>query len=374
MPLPSTHAPPAPPAAASLFTHDGATLAYALPAAAPRALLLVAHGCRNSGRNWFASAPTFGSPVRSSLPEESCVTAHALAAGFAVLAPTASADCWSAADLAPVEALVRAWGASQPGLPSTLPLFAYGTSSGGYFAHLAARQWASLAAVSMTVSAPPLAEVQSPQPRGKAYPPLQLLYMQRDTGKAKEVKLLLETAWPGKPEVEALICAPRVVTPLYFTERAALSSNHSSAVRAALLAAGHLKPDGHVASHPQRGAWRAAVQGALPKRERAGLPAHSLQAAMDAVFQVLDRHKVNLTRVSIAIVSTNAISQELDVAYGYHAATCEHIAASLAFFERHMPSRPGAAAAAAAARPKASATAKAAPRTKKRAVVTSRRT
>ena len=145
-------------------------------------------------------------------------------------------------------------------------------------------------------------------------------------------------------------------------------------MRAALLAAGHLKPDGHVASHPQRGAWRAAVQGALPKRERAGLPAHSLQAAMDAVFQVLDRHKVNLTRVSIAIVSTNAISQELDVAYGYHAATCEHIAASLAFFERHMPSRPGAAAAAAAARPKASATAKAAPRTKKRAVVTSRRT
>ena len=291
MPWPSPLAPPAPPATASLFTHDGATLAYALPAAVPRALLLVAHGCRNSGRNWFTSAPAFGSPVRSSLPEESCVTAHAIAAGFAVLAPTASADCWSAADLAPVEALVRAWGASQPGLPSALPLFAYGTSSGGYFAHLAARQWASLAAVSMTVSVPPLAEVQPPQPRGKAYPPLQLLYMQRDTGKAKEVQLLLEAAWQGKPEMEALLCAPRRVTPLYFTERAALSPNHSSAVHAALLAAGHLKPDGAVASHPQRGAWRAAVQGALPKRERAGLPAHSLQAAMDAVFQVPDSIK-----------------------------------------------------------------------------------
>ena len=270
MPWPAL-APPAPPATASLFTHDGATLAYALPAAVPRALLLVAHGCRNSGRNWFTSAPAFGSPVRSSLPEESCVTAHAIAAGFAVLAPTASADCWSAADLAPVEALVRAWGASQPGLPSALPLFAYGTSSGGYFAHLAARQW-SLAAVSMTVSVPPLAEVQPPQPRGKAYPPLQLLYMQRDTGKAKEVQLLLEAVWQGKPEMEALLCAPRRVTPLYFTERAALSPNHSSAVHAVPLAAGHLKPDGAVASHPQRGAWRAAVQGALPKRERAGCP------------------------------------------------------------------------------------------------------
>ena len=63
------------------------------------------------------------------------------------------------------------------------------------------------------------------------------------------------------------------------------------------------------------------------------------------------------------------------MAYGYHAATCEHIAASLAFFERHMPLRPEAAAAAAAARPKASAavTSKAAPRTKKRAVETSGR-
>ena len=57
------------------------------------------------------------------------------------------------------------------------------------------------------------------------------------------------------------------------------------------------------------------------------------------------------------------------MAYGYHAATCEHIAASLAFFERHMPSRPGAAAVVAAARPKVSVAAKAAPRTKKRAVV-----
>ena len=72
--------------------------------------------------------------------------------------------------------------------------------------------------------------------------------------------------------------------------------------------------------------------------------------------------------VSLATVSTDAVSQELDVAYGYHAATCEHITASLAFFERHMPSRPGAAVA--AARPKASAAAKAEPRTKKRALVT----
>ena len=139
-----------PPSTASLFTHDGATLAYALPASMPpRALLLVAHGCRNSGRNWFHSAPPFGTPVRSSLPEESCVTSHALAAGFGVLAPTARADCWSAADVPAVDALLRAWRSSrQPALPAALPLLAFGTSSGGYFAHLVARQWPTVAAVS----------------------------------------------------------------------------------------------------------------------------------------------------------------------------------------------------------------------------------
>ena len=55
----------------------------------------------------------------------------------------------------------------------------------------------------------------------------------------------------------------------------------------------------------------------------------------------------------------DAVFQELDVAYGYHAATCEHIAASLAFFGRHMPARSEAAATA-----KAKPATKTAPRTK----------
>ena len=169
----------------------------------------------------------------------------------------------------------------------------------------------------MTVSVPRPEELAVPLPRGGAYPPLQLIYMQKDTGKAKEVRALLAgpPAARGGAEVEALVSGPRVVTPLYFTERAGLAANHSQAVRSSLLAAGHLRADGHVASHPQRGNWSAAVREALPRKARTGLPGQNLQAAMDAVFQ------------------------ELDVAYAYHAATCEHIDASLAFFARHLPSK-----------------------------------
>mmetsp|Transcript_51583 Transcript_51583/g.85544 ORF Transcript_51583/g.85544 Transcript_51583/m.85544 type:complete len:330 (-) Transcript_51583:456-1445(-) len=301
------------PTTASLFTHNGAHLAYALPVQ-PRALLLVAHGCRNSGRNWFASAPEFGKPLRSSLPEESCVSAHAVASGFAVIAPTSTADCWSAADLSPVADLISKW-LTHVKLPQTLPLLAYGTSSGGYFAHLASRHWANVAAVSMTVMVPPINDLSPPLPRGRdlGYPPLQLIYMQRDHGKVKQAQEVLSTSWDKRDEVEGRICAPRLVHPLYFTERAGLTANHSRAIQAELLAAGYLKPDGNVAHHPQRGTWRAVVQAALPKKDRWGLPQRSLQVAMDAVFQ------------------------ELDVAYGYHAATCEHIQATLAFYERHLP-------------------------------------
>lgn len=324
--------PPPPPAIGTLFALNATLpaawryLAFALPTTRPpRAVMLVAHGCRNSGRNWFHSAPEFGHPMRSSLPEESCVSTRALAAGYAVVAPSSSADCWSGADLPLVADLLDAWKASQS-LPAQLPLLVYGTSSGGYFAGLAARTWPSVVAVSSTVFVPPMQDVEPPLPRGGGYPPLQLIYMRRDTGKAKEAEALLHGSWEQRAEVEGLICAPRLVTPSYFTERAGLTPDHSRAVQASLVAAGFVKSDGNVASHPHRGDWRAAVLGGLPRKERDSLPSRSLQAAMDAVFQ------------------------ELDVAWGFHAATCEHIEATIAFFERHLPAAAAATAPAPAAK------------------------
>eukprot|EP00966_Prymnesium_polylepis_P209669 4856408-Prymnesium_polylepis.1 len=153
--------------ASALFEHNGTQLAWALPPRSPpRALLVAAHGCRASGRVWFAQSPEFGTPLRSPLPEESCITARALDAGFAVLAPSAAADCWRGEDIGRVRAAIAAWRSLRPALPLDLPLFAIGPSSGGWFAGQAGRHWADVAAVSMTVMAMPVADIQPPLPRG----------------------------------------------------------------------------------------------------------------------------------------------------------------------------------------------------------------
>ena len=48
----------------------------------------------------------------------------------------------------------------------------------------------------------------------------------------------------------------------------------------------------------------------------------------------------------------DAVFQELDVAWGFHAATCEHIDATIAFFDRHLlAAAPATAPAPAAKRP-----------------------
>ena len=137
---------------ASLFEHNGSTLAYMLPRRAPPlGLVVAAHGCRASGRVWFPRSPEFGMPLRSPLPEESCISARALDAGFAVVAPSSVGDCWRGEDLRRVWAAIVAWRAKQSALPRDVPYLMVGPSSGGWFAGQAARHWPSVVAVSMTV-------------------------------------------------------------------------------------------------------------------------------------------------------------------------------------------------------------------------------
>ena len=132
--------------------------------------------------------------------------------------------------------------------------------------------------------------------------------MRKDTGKAKEAAALQAVL---KPPPEVLESAPRKVDRGFFARQIrGLAPSVSSDLHAALSRAGYLKDD-LLASHPRRGTWRDAVRAAMPK-DRALLPQRSLEVALDAVFQ------------------------ELDLAWGFHAATCEHAAATMRFFARHI--------------------------------------
>ena len=114
-----------------------------------------------------------------------------------------------------------------------------------------------------------------------------------------------------KPPPEVLESAPRKVDRGFFARQIrGLAPSVSSDLHAALLRAGYLTNDA-LASHPRRGTWRDAVRAALPK-DRSLLPQRSQEVALDAIFQ------------------------ELDVAFAFHANTCEHAAATMRFFERSI--------------------------------------
>ena len=291
---------------AAELNFNGTVLVSALPATRARGIVLAAHGCRASGRVWFNQSVSCPNCVP--LPEESCLAAAALASGFAVVAPTAAdhGGCWTGIDVTAVGAALISWRKTYK--LRNVPLLGLGTSSGGWLVQQAARNWPTIAALTSIVSVPPLGDVQPPLPRASSYPPLQLILMRKDTGKAKEAAALSAVL---KPPPEVLESAPRKVDRGYFARQIrGLAPSVSSDLHAALSRAGYLKDDA-LASHPRRGTWRDAVRAALPK-DRSLLPQRSQEVALDAIFQ------------------------ELDVAFAFHANTCEHAAATMRFFERSI--------------------------------------
>ena len=86
----------------------------------------------------------------------------------------------------------------------------------------------------------------------------------------------------------------------------------SARVRDALVAAGHIdNATFMVRKHPSRGSWRDPVLAALSsKAKKVSSSGPPLQEVMDGIFA------------------------RLDLAYAYHASTCEHVDKTIAFFQR----------------------------------------
>ena len=276
-------------------------------------IVLLAHGCRQSPRVWFSKSGACADCIAK--PEERCMAARLLEANFAVVAagnPTHGAHgCWESADVPVVAERLRAWRLSVA-LPSSTPLFLLGPSSGGFFATQYARQWRDVRAIAIQVSTPSLTEVQPPLPSGAVqFPPMQMILMQRDSGKLRDAQ-----AVASRPNVELITATPKPVTPTFFSEGIlGLSAELSHALQQALIRAGFVDRGSlMVTKHPSRGSWKDVVKAPLEeshrKRRAGALPQDSLQVAMDGVFA------------------------RLDLAYAYHASTCEFIDRSIAFFHR----------------------------------------
>ena len=242
------------------------------------------------------------------------MSSQLLTAGFALLAVgnlKGTHGCYETNDVPAVAELIRSWRQTHSKqVPKRTPLLLTGPSSGGFFATQAARYWREVRALSIQVSVPSVDDVRSPLPSGAAaFPPLQVVLLTKDTGKAKEAEALKHAL----PTAEVLTYGPVPVHASFFSDALpGFSRDLSSAVRDQLVKAGHLDGRSMVASHPSRGSWRNPVRTAL-EGKRSGLPQGSLQLAMDSVFASLDR------------------------AYAYHASTCEAADRTIAFFRANLP-------------------------------------
>lgn len=236
-----------------------------------------------------------------------------LASNFAVVAVDnikGSHGCWETADVPRVMAAFKSWRRQQK--LNSAPLFLLGPSSGGFFATQMARHAPDVHAVSIQVSVPSRDDLQSPLPSGaSSFPPLQMILMQRDTSKLKEAEALRRAA------DELHVAHPKPVHATFFSDGIlGLSPNFSSSVRDALVRSGRVDAQtSRVISHPRREEWREAVRKGLldehGKQPRNGLPQKSLSLTMDSIFA------------------------RLDLAYAYHASTCEYAQRTVQFFGAH---------------------------------------
>jgi len=232
------------------------------------------------------------------------MTKFGLIAGYALVAASNLAGpkgCWMAADVPKVRTALDNW-RHLHGLQHA-PLFALGPSSGGWLAGQAARAWPDIRAVAMQVMVPLLDDVRSPAGT-RPYPPLHMVLMQRDSSKLKEAAVLLGTEWNGRQHAEMLTASPKPIYPAFFSDGiVGLSPQLSAAVHTALVKSGYVdKGTGMITRHPRRTEWRDSVSSALDAtagERRTLLPQGSLQLAMDAIFA------------------------RLDMAYAYHASTCQ---------------------------------------------------
>lgn len=240
------------------------------------------------------------------------MTRSALRAGYALVAAgnlKGTKGCWESNDVPVVADWLSRWRIKhQTQVPKSTPLFLLGPSSGGYFATQAARQWHEVRALSVQVFVPPLDDMKLPLPGGAAaFPPLQLILMPRDTSKLKSAAAL-------PPTTQVLTGSRPRVHPGFFSDGIeGLSSHRSHALQKMLLATKRIDASTlQLVTRPSRGTLHDEVRAALlsdgRKHNPNELPGHSLQMTMDAIFA------------------------RLDMAYAYHASTCEYINATLAFF------------------------------------------
>ncbi|KAF8670514.1 hypothetical protein HU200_050534 [Digitaria exilis] len=274
-----------------------------------RAALFAAPGCTIRATDFFDASPTPGGcPLCAGLPEERRFTREALSRGYAVLAVSSRAECWSLAgsgedgsELTAVESIIKWWTTEKFPHLAGLPLVGIGASSGGYFlSALSARvKFSSVAVMIAEGVYGAMAEI----PAG--YPPVLFVHMPKDAERAALVAENMGKLKAKHVDVREIQCVDFAVSAEFLAERVpGLTRPVADALVGVLRRKGFLDVKGFLKNDGRRTPWKKAAEEAkvLPEGFH------------------LERH----------------VTEELNVAYAYHEFTSLKNTEIFEWFESHM--------------------------------------
>ena len=285
------------------------------PEQPPHALMLLAHGCSHAATDFWP--PSSSCPKALGLPEEVRIVQAALAAGYAVLAITSadrSTGCWDFTTDGPlVQDALRAWYVAT-GL-RTLPLVAFGASSGGAFVLQLPSLLPCAAVVSQIMAVPPS---MLPSP----HPPILFVHMPRDQRTASFVQKCLKRLHQSGATAQQIEVHPRRPTADFFVERIKhLAPGTAAALHGALKRAGLLDSDGFLQNDPRRTEWREAIGASPGLRDSLPGPSPGTTDSLRA--------------------DESAVAEALNVAWAAHEIASDPMEATLKWLSRALANQTG---------------------------------
>ncbi|KAF7028268.1 hypothetical protein CFC21_040219 [Triticum aestivum] len=285
---------------------SGNEVLWQLPPGPPRAAVFVSPGCTIRATDFFDASP--GCPRCAGLPEERRFTREALRRGYAVLAVSSRAECWSldaasgdGSELAAVGSIIEWWVKEQHPELGRLPLVGIGASSGGYFVSaLAAR--VRFSSVAIMIAEGVFAAMEEIPP---GYPPALFVHMPRDAKRAHMVASSIDKLKSKHVDVREIQCDAFAVSADFLAARIpGLTPTVADGLVDVLRQKSFLDEKGFLKKDGRRTPWQEAAEEAkiLPEGFR------------------LERH----------------VTEELNIAYAYHEFTSLENEEIFKWFDSHM--------------------------------------
>lgn len=272
------------------FTSGETEMVWELPATPPRAVFFLAHGCAHSSSDFWP--PTLSAKHALGLPEEVRLRKKVVSSGYAALAVSSSdranSRCWSFEVDGPLVKRALASFFAATSLSTSLPVVAFGASSGGAFVLQLPQIVPTVAAVVSQIMALP------PSMLPPIMPPTLFVHMPRDQRTAAYVTRCVKRLRQGGVVAHEIEVHPQRPTAEFFLQRIeGLSPASANALHAALKKGGLLNASGHLRDDPRRSSWRDVVHStpglgdALPGPSPNGAP-DSLVGDESAVSEALN--------------------------------------------------------------------------------------